>query len=90
MLACTCTEQKLADSACPGSFLLQYVTLCVEVRVGVHNKMQIHTGAPCGQALPATLEQGRLLLTSDAESDKDGLCCLCGRTERTPALNVSL
>lgn len=54
--------------------------------MGGHTKLQIYTGAPCGQVLPATLEQGRLLLTSDAESDKDGLCCLCGRNERTPAL----
>lgn len=34
--------------------------------------------------------KGKLSLTSDLESDKDGLCCLCGRTERSQPLSDPL
>ena len=47
-----------------------------------------YMGAPCGQALFTTPEQATLSLTSDLESDKDRLCCLCGRTERTQSLSI--
>lgn len=41
----------------------------------------------CGQALFTAFGQAKLSLTSDLESDKDRLCCLCGRSERSQPLS---
>lgn len=69
---------------------LYNVLCCVECVCGWSLVCRyVYTGALCGQALSTAPEQGKLSLTSASESVKDGLCCLCGRTERSQALSVA-
>lgn len=75
------------------SFLVHHIVPCVVVaaRVGGRNKCRYRWGAPCGQAPAAAPKQGKkVLLTSDLESDKDGLCRCCGRAERNQPLSAQL